>query len=443
MRPRSRGSSILAWSVFGELEEAEYGDGGGMVADRFILKPGVNRDASRYPSLFGPLILVLTRRFLSRRFPCKNCITRRLPERCIPPPGHPLYRDPALGPIAPGSIKTDGNPASHLVPFPPGMGSNDGGFPSVPVGLPHSGGIPFSVPGPSVPQIPAPLAHLPDLTAVRRTNEFGDVRIPGVMQYHVGDPYRPSSAPGMGFNPDQDVPYGMVNKRRKLDREISSHGNIAVKPEMHRMPSIGGTILPPPSDGMRPLLADKSASQAILPKMPAKDPVPESAGLAETTARLARLERLLTLQDHTYAEKRLRLAEEAALRMLEGGGENSIFGSASTPGTGQAVHVENGRTDVGYPAANRAQLHQGQDMRLETSATGSNLPHSRSQAAGSVDHDDDGAENHHDGAEVKGRFGRWDTVEIIGDAGYTGAEGLNALTAASALVSEFAGPDRI
>lgn len=354
----------------------------------------------------------------------------------MPPPGHPLYRDPALGPIIPSTIKTDGNPASYLVPFPPGMGTNDGGFPSAPVGLPHSGAIPYAVPGPSVPQIPAPLAHLPDLAAIRRTSEFADVRIPG-LQYHVSDPYRPSSAPGMGFNPDQDAQYGMVNKRRKLDREISSHGNIAVKPEIHRMPSIGGTILPPPSEAMRTVLPDKPVSQAMLPKMPANDSVPESAALAETTARLARLERLLTLQDHTYAEKRLRLAEEAALRMLEGGGENSLFGSVSTPGTGQASHAENGRPEIGFPPANRTHGHQGQEIRTDNSATGSNFPHSRSQAAGSVDHDDDGGENHHDGAEVKGRFGRWDTVEVIGDAGYTGAEGLNALTAASALVSVF------
>jgi hypothetical protein len=44
---------------------------------------------------------------------------------------------------------------------------------------------------------------------------------------------------------------------------------------------------------------------------------PTPSDLAETTARLARLERLLSLQDHAYAEKRLKLAEEAVLRLLE------------------------------------------------------------------------------------------------------------------------------
>ena len=39
--------------------------------------------------------------------------------------------------------------------------------------------------------------------------------------------------------------------------------------------------------------------------------------LAETTARLARLERLLSLKDQGYAEKRLKLAEEAVLRILQ------------------------------------------------------------------------------------------------------------------------------
>jgi hypothetical protein len=39
--------------------------------------------------------------------------------------------------------------------------------------------------------------------------------------------------------------------------------------------------------------------------------------LAETTARLSRLERLLSLKDQGYAEKRLRLAEEAVLRLLQ------------------------------------------------------------------------------------------------------------------------------
>lgn len=320
------------------------------------------------------------------------------------------------------------------------MGSSDGSFPPVSAGLVHSGGIPYPVPGPPVPQLSAPLAHLPDLAAnSRRNSEFADVRIPGhVLPYHIGDPYRPSSAPGMGYTIDQDVQFGMLNKRRKLDREISSHVDMSVKPEINRMPSVGGTVFPTPPEGMRPLLADKSGLQPTLPKMTAKNQEPESAALAETTARLARLERLLTLQDHTYAERRLRLAEEAALRMLEGGGENSIFGSATTPAAGQASHAgNNGRPEIGYPAVD-SHVHGGQELRIAISATGPHIPHARSHATGSVDHEDEGGDNHPDSAEVKGRYGQWDTVEIIGDAGYTGAEGLNALTAASVLVSDFA-----
>lgn len=229
--------------------------------------------------------------------------------------------------------------------------------------------------------------------------------------------------------------YGVTNKRRRVERESSAYGHASVKPEISRMPSIvGGTSLPQP-EGIRPLLAEQPRSQPLPAKIPTKEQGPDSAALAETTARLARLERLLTLQDHTYAEKRLRLAEEAALRMLEGGAEGSLFGSTSTPIVGQVSHVgNNGRTEIGYsPSHARG---QGQGLRVEISATGSNVPVARSHATGSVDHDDDGGENHPDSADVKGRFGQWDTVEIIGDAGYTGAEGLNALTAASVLVSD-------
>lgn len=232
--------------------------------------------------------------------------------------------------------------------------------------------------------------------------------------------------------------YGMTNKRRRVERESSAYGHASVKPEINRMPSIGGTGLPQP-EGIRPLLAEQPSSQPLTAKFPAKEQGPDPAAVAETTARLARLERLLTLQDHTYAEKRLRLAEEAALRMLEGGAEGSLFGTTSTPMAGQVSHVgNNGRTEIGYsPSHSRGQGHQAQGLRVEIAATGSNVPMARSHATGSVDHDDDAGENHPDSADIKGRFGQWDTVEIIGDAGYTGAEGLNALTAASVLVSDY------
>ena len=71
-------------------------------------------------------------------------------------------------------------------------------------------------------------------------------------------------------------------------------------------------------------------------------PIPND--LAETTARLARLERLLSLQDHAYAEKRLKLAEEAVLRLLEvdevGGStaERSVkYGDKKVNGNGNGV----------------------------------------------------------------------------------------------------------
>jgi hypothetical protein len=156
-----------------------------------------------------------------------------------------------------------------------------------------------------------------------------------------------------------------------------------------------------------------------------------STTLAETTARLARLERLLTLQDHTYAEKRLRLAEEAALRMLESGS-----GAAAGEDEGGVADQQGVSTRLGTANGNehtRAGQNGSTALRIDTQLTAGSsqaLP----VAAASGEHEEELADGHPESAEIKGRFGRWDAVEIIGDAGYTGAEGLNALTAASVLV---------
>lgn len=298
----------------------------------------------------------------------------------------------------------------------------------------------YPISGQTVPHMPTQPVHLPDFAAIsRRTSEFGDARVPGqtAVPYLVGDPYRPNSAPGMSYHIDPEVPMSMGNKRRRLEQEgpgDSRTGSITIKPEISRTSSVLGSYFPLTSDAARLQPREVSRRQSPLPAPPpAPREAPESASLAETTARLARLERLLTLQDHTYAEKRLRLAEEAALRMLEGGGEASDPGSKSSAAQ-QSRHVAvNGQPES---SDQRLQHRQEQGLQIDVSATEASAPpHSRILVTGSTDHDDESGDHLSHSAEVKARFGRWNTVEIIGDAGYTGAEGLNALTAASVLVS--------
>lgn len=292
----------------------------------------------------------------------------------------------------------------------------------------------YPMAGPPVPQIASQPVHLADFA--RRASEFGELKLPGghvPSSYGLADQYRPNSAPGPSYHMEHDVPFAMGNKRRKLDQMeipgVPRSAPVTIKPELSRAPSVLGSHFPGTSDAMRHQVLE-------IPNRPSIMPQEESAGretaastaLAETTARLARLERLLTLQDHTYAEKRLRLAEEAALRMLEGGGE------AGLPGVPQQhTRPVNGRSDA-FVSDKHSQHRNAEPLRIDTRATEANGSHQRTVVADSADHDDDGNESHPDSADVKGRFGRWDTVEIIGDAGYTGAEGLNALTEASVLV---------
>lgn len=303
---------------------------------------------------------------------------------------------------------------------------------ALPSGMMTPGIGSYALSGTAVPQLASQPVHLADFA--RQASEFGELRLPGHAPPLFGlvDQYRPNSAPGMSYHSDQDVSFAMGNKRRKLEqgdnRGVPRSAPVTIKPELSRAPSVLGNKLPT-SDAMR-----QQAPQ-LLPPPPPREPTGrgavESVALAETTARLARLERLLTLQDHTYAEKRLRLAEEAALRMLEGGGEASIPGIPS--GT-QSSRV-NGRSEP-IPLEKHSQHGNSEHpLRIDIRATEASGSQQRTLLIESTDHEDDAGDHHPDSADVKGRYGRWDTVEIIGDAGYTGAEGLNALTEASVLVS--------
>lgn len=269
----------------------------------------------------------------------------------------------------------------------------------------------------------------------------------------------------MGSLSDHDVQYAMGSKRRKVgdhrdSTSIPDSGNhhhvqhhrpasasAPVKPDLSRTSSMIDTKFPlsaplaaedmryrlqgegPTQQPVMPVGLPPAATQATGTLSAEQKNTSGSTTLAETTARLARLERLLTLQDHTYAEKRLRLAEEAALKMLEGGGVAGE-GDSGVPdqrdvSSRLAVANGNGQTDVGQSGSTT--------LRIDTQLAAG--PPSRSAPAALVaEHEEDLADGHPESAENKGRFGRWDAVEIIGDAGYTGAEGLNALTAASVLV---------
>lgn len=291
----------------------------------------------------------------------------------------------------------------------------------------------YAISGTTVPQIASQPVHLADFA--RQASEFGELRLPGHAPplYGLADQYRPSSAPGMSYHSEQDVSYAMGNKRRKLE-QVENGGAprsapVTIKPELSRAPSVLGNHFPS-SDVMR-----QQALEFPRPPPPGEPTgrgTAESTALAETTARLARLERLLTLQDHTYAEKRLRLAEEAALRMLEGGGEGSIPGITSVTQHPRLVNRRSLSSPTDKPLQHRNPEHP---LRIDIRATETNGSQQRTLVTESTDHEDDAGDHYPDSTDVKGRYGRWDTVEIIGDAGYTGAEGLNALTEASVLVS--------
>lgn len=271
----------------------------------------------------------------------------------------------------------------------------------------------------------------------RRASEFGELQLPGghvPRSYGLIDQFRPNSAPGTSYHMEQDVSFSMGNKRRKLEQVenpgVPRSAPVTVKPELSRAPSVLGSHFSNAPDVMRNQPLEVPDRPLVMPQGEhAASNTAESTALAETTARLARLERLLTLQDHTYAEKRLRLAEEAALRMLEGGGEASV----STI-TQQDPRPVNGRLDT-FSSDRQTRNRNAEPLRIDVRATEANGLQPRAVVSDSADHDDDGGDSHPESADVKGRFGRWDTVEIIGDAGYTGAEGLNALTEASVLVS--------
>ncbi|KAJ9121519.1 hypothetical protein QFC22_002137 [Naganishia vaughanmartiniae] len=427
----------------------------------------------------------------------QNCIARRLPERCIPPPGHPLYRDPNVPQQSiPGPSNFTSNHASAAsmgaspyISFPSGNGHTDGSAEMqsgilAPVMPLHHGTAANGL------QLPAPPSvQMPENGAGRAHHrDFSDTRmsIPNTAsasfsRYSLGgmggDMGSSNANPGymMGSLSDHDVQYAMGSKRRKVGghrdstsipdstgnhHHHQSHyrhnshrpmsASVPVKTDSSRSSTMVDTKFPltvPLSAGEMPHRLQGQGSLHQLAVLPG--PVPtsviattktsgtSSAGpkhtsgsttLAETTARLARLERLLTLQDHTYAEKRLRLAEEAALRMLEGG-------SGAGEENGASPDQQGVSRELGLVEGN-AQTHTGPNgstsLRIDTQHTAGSSRTVPATVPG--EHEEDLADGHPESAEIKGRFGRWDAVEIIGDAGYTGAEGLNALTAASVLV---------
>jgi len=91
-------------------------------------------------------------------------------------------------------------------------------------------------------------------------------------------------------------------------------------------------------------------------------PIPND--LAETTARLARLERLLSLQDHAYAEKRLKLAEEAVLRLLE---VDEVGGSTAERSVKYGDKKVNGTSD-GFAGNGNGNGVAGEQTGMETSS---------------------------------------------------------------------------
>ncbi|KAJ9095195.1 hypothetical protein QFC19_007650 [Naganishia cerealis] len=411
----------------------------------------------------------------------QNCIARRLPERCIPPPGHPLYRDPN----APSQTTIQGpsvpviNHASSVPPFSAGNGVDNGAAAAqaaLQTGIPFSAGMPsYPVATTSGLRLPAP-PPTANMTVAPSTSSSS------YTGYMMGSSVS-----------DHDVQYAMGSKRRKVadhrdtslndpdDRHHNHHhqhhhhrpasASVLVKPDLsrtsslvdvksfplsvpllsseesrylqHREPSAHrGSTAPVSGDPSSGIIAAAGAGTEVLGVEPKTATTSGSIVLAETTARLARLERLLTLQDHTYVEKRLRLAEEAALRMLEGGGTSDQQGrpGSGTSNGNEQIHAAAGQRfiatngSISAPTSDHARVA---GLRIDTHLATGLPPPSRTLPVpvnSTGDHEEDMMDGHPESAEIKGRFGRWDAVEIIGDAGYTGAEGLNALTAASVLV---------
>jgi hypothetical protein len=197
-----------------------------------------------------------------------------------------------------------------------------------------------------------------------------------------------------------------------------------------------GTQYPPPSQSSSSHTTPIQVHTQLLPSQqpihhqPLKTSYDESESkprldIAETTARLARLERLLSLQDHTYAEKRLRLAEEAVLGILE------MDGGADVSDT--TKKEEDSKTgSANFPQPSTSSQHQN-PAYIETREEALQRISIAERGIGA--RSANGLNAIESGASAGSETGGVDEniVELLGDNGYNGATALAALSRAPVL----------
>ena len=159
---------------------------------------------------------------------------------------------------------------------------------------------------------------------------------------------------------------------------------------------------------------------------PPKDiDIDPTSTLAETTARLSRLERLLSLKDQGYAEKRLRLAEEAVLRLLqvrEGeevdiGVEGIRYEGHSGGGNGSAIAIaiagKGKREDIETEKMGRSRYDYDESRSVHGKGTGSGDPGLVINAGGVI-----GMSIGDASSDAEGAMQDEGAVELLGDNGW-------------------------
>ncbi|KAG7548955.1 hypothetical protein FFLO_03160 [Filobasidium floriforme] len=389
-----------------------------------------------------------------RRFPCSNCIQRRLPERCLPPPGMTLgHQGQGQGQPAPtnmlhsggtatvplpagpnnnnhhiGTASTGysiGRPGTHVKPNVFGNGDNGNNSHSNNNNNNNNNINPFSNPSSSSISLSPPEAG-PSSRA--RTSISGSVKPdvenaarPALLNTISGS----SSSSFRGIHPDRyQYQYDHLRPNQTQTQLHDSKYHSQSDLERQYVHNDHDSAFPRPRTSAPPIDIDSNT-----------DP---TSTLAETTARLSRLERLLSLKDQGYAEKRLRLAEEAVLRLLqvrEGEEVDTGLDGALYEGRGH------GRGEGAIVGEDKRGMDESEKMgRSRYDYEDRGLSHGESTGSGDpgliVGSGGTGGMGPIMGdasSDAEGAMQDEGAVELLGDNGYNGATALAALSRAPVL----------